>query len=50
MRHIYLCHVALDSWEVISGMVIAVLGFAVTFCRVQKKQPDEKGLNFLKIL
>ena len=49
MRHIYLCHVALDSWEVISGIVIAVLGFAVTFAEYRKSNRMKRA-EFLENL
>lgn len=49
MQHIYLCHVALDSWEVISGIVIAVLGFAVTFAEYRKSNKVKRA-EFLEKL
>ena len=36
MQHIYLCVVALDSWEIIIGMLLAALGFIIRMQSIKK--------------
>jgi len=49
MQHIYLCVVALDSWEIMIGMLLAALGFIITYAEY-KKSNRIKRAEFLEEL